>query len=143
MTTPLPIADDPGRTPALLSDAAAFVDRYHRHPTLLRDGQGWSLCVALRPTDSPDALWLRLHDGRIVDLRAASANPTDPKYAADVTVHAPHSILRDILRLRTLPNEPYLFGDLWVDGPQADFLRLDYVVTTLATSAESNALGAA
>jgi hypothetical protein len=39
--------------------------------------------------------------------------------------------LEEVLRLRLGPNEPYLFGELTVQGPEADFVRLDYIATEL------------
>jgi hypothetical protein len=39
--------------------------------------------------------------------------------------------LCDVLELRRDPNEPYLFGELVVRGPEADFLRLDYIASKL------------
>jgi hypothetical protein len=39
--------------------------------------------------------------------------------------------LCDVLELRRDPNEPYLFGELVVRGPEADFLRLDYIASRL------------
>ncbi len=53
---------------------------------------------------------------------------------ADVTVRASCAILLDVLELRRSPNEPYLFGELTVQGPEAHFVRLDYIATTLGPS---------
>lgn len=112
----------------LLDAAVSFAELYHRSEALLRDNRGWSLTIALLATDSQDAVWLRVDDGQIAEVKPVHA-------PADIVVRAECRVLRDILRLERLPNEPYLFGELVVEGPEPDFLRLDYILTSLAGAA--------
>jgi hypothetical protein len=44
-------------------------------------------------------------------------------------VKAEEATLLDILEFRRDQNEPFLFGELTIQGAEAYFLRLDYVVT--------------
>lgn len=113
---------------ALLVDALSFVAKYHQSAALLQDNRGWSLSIALIATDSQEAVWLRVDDGRAVEVKPLCA-------PSDIVVRAELEVLRDILRLERLPNEPYLFGELTVQGPEPDFLRLDYILTSLAGAA--------
>src|SRR5262249_15301448 len=64
-------------------------------------------------------------DGGRVTAVAQQAGP------ADLVISADAATLEDILELRRNPNEPYLFGELTVRGPERDFLRLDYIATRL------------
>jgi hypothetical protein len=120
----------------LLSAAAWLRARYHRHAALVDDGRGWSLRIALLPSDHAEGVTLEVREGRIHDIapyragRDGDSELTAP--AGDVVIRGCQSLLVDILRLRQSPSEPYLFGELGVDGPEADFLRLDYIVATLA-----------
>ena len=65
-----------------------------------------------------------LRDGRIDQISGE---------AADATLEITGGIdtLCDVLTLRRDPNEPYLFGELSVMGAEADFVRLDYIVSRL------------
>lgn len=110
-------------------ELAAFIARYHENQALVREQKGWHLTLALECTDSDEAVWLRIADGLAVELRELQATGAPPQ--SDVVVRAERAILRDILALRRLPSEPYLFGELLVRGPEPDFLRLDYIVSAL------------
>lgn len=110
-------------------ELAAFITRYHENQALVRDQKGWDLTLLLECTDSGEAVWLRISDGIAVEVRELTA--ADPPLRSDVVVRAERSILSDILALRRLPSEPYLFGELLVRGPEPDFLRLDYIVSAL------------
>ena len=54
-----------------------------------------------------------------------------PADAPTLVVSADQRTLEGVLRLRLGPNEPYLFGELTVRGPEADFVRLDYIASVL------------
>lgn len=111
------------------ADARFFVDCYHADGSLLSEQKGWSLTLALECTDVEEALWVRFTDGAVVEVRSFPSSAAVP--VSDLTIRAERSILSDILRLRRLPSEPYLFGDLLVSGPEPDYLRLDYIVSAL------------
>jgi hypothetical protein len=114
----------------LHAEAAAFVARYHANSALLADQNGWDVSIALQATDTGEAVWLRVADGVVVEIRAIVSPSSVP--AADIVVSAERSMLSDILGLRRLPSEPYLFGELLVRGPEPDFLRIDYIVSALS-----------
>jgi putative sterol carrier protein len=75
-------------------------------------------------TDTGETITLQIKNGRVV-------NWFDTITDVDLIVSAEATVLFDILEFRLDPNEPYLFGELTVQGPEAHFLRLDYVVTKL------------
>jgi putative sterol carrier protein len=107
----------------LAAAAEHFVAVYHARPPLVAEQAGWRCVIGLRTTEG-HAVTVRVEDGRITAV-AVEAEP------ADLVVTADADTLEDILRLRRSPNEPYLFGELTVQGPERDFLRLDYIATRL------------
>lgn len=108
-----------------LSQAALrFRDAYHARPDLVAEQADWSRTIALVATDTGESVAVRITEGRIVECRADSI-------VGDVVITAEAQTLCDILDLRQGPNEPYLFGDLIVCGPETDFLRLDYLTARL------------
>lgn len=125
----------------LCQAAHALAQRYHAQPQLVRDQQGWSRAIALCADDCDDAVCLQIDDGHV----AAISNPAlrdSARSAAssappDVVIRGSQALLQRILRLQQLPSEPYLFGEIIVEGPEPDFLRLDYIVTTLAQRSAS------
>lgn len=102
---------------------AVFLDAYRARPVLVAQQAGWSPTIALRATDTGAGAGVRFTDGRAAPLEGAAA-PT-------LVVSADQRTLEGVLRLRLGPNEPYLFGELTVQGPEADFVRLDYIATEL------------
>jgi hypothetical protein len=131
-----PAAPDPSRDTgpahALLRATERFAAAYSARPQLVAEQADWSPRILLRtpsyagPVDGGQAVAVQVVRGRIADI-AQQPQRLD----ADVTVTAELGVLIDVLELRTSPNEPYLFGELAVDGPEADFLRLDYLVSSL------------
>jgi hypothetical protein len=115
----------------LYEDAAAFVRRYHACEKLVREQADWSLVITLFAEDSGEAVRLHVASGRVVAIRAEEPGAAASGALPRILVRADAATLSDILRLRKLPNEPYLFGELTVQGPEPDFLRLDYVVSSL------------
>ena len=125
-----------------LSQAAHWLaDHYHRQVDLLAEQRGWNLRLTLLADDEAQGTTLQLVDGRIAAIAShdppsghAPDGPADPlpQPSCDVLIRGHHALLRDILLLRQTPSEPYLFGDLIVQGPEPDFLRLDYIVSTLS-----------
>jgi hypothetical protein len=113
----------------LVQDAAAFVARYHARTALVDEQSGWNLSITLCATDTAETVVLRILDGRVVEV-ATPAAPTAAS-ACRIVVSAAQEVLSDVLQLRRLANEPYLYGELLVQGPEPDFLRLDYIVSTL------------
>jgi putative sterol carrier protein len=79
-----------------------------------------------RAARTPAAVRVRFVDGR---PRVEAAD--DP---ATLVVSSDERTLCDVLRLQLSPNEPYLFGELTVQGPEADFVRLDYIAMELCPS---------
>lgn len=117
----------------MIAEAALkFRDRYHAREDLVAENSDWSPTIALVATDTGESLVMTLKAGRVT-----SAAPLDPARGTErpsaptLIVSAVAQVLRDILDLKLGPNDPYLFGDLVVRGPEADFLRLDYLASRL------------
>ena len=100
-----------------------FVAAYHARSELVAEQRDWDCAIRLLAEDSGATLDLRIRAGRVEEHGA----DTPP----DLVVRADATVLLDILEFRRDPNEPYLFGELLVEGPEAHFLRLDYVVSRL------------
>jgi hypothetical protein len=107
----------------LLQSLERFMEAYHARHDLVAEQRGWSPTIALVASDTGAAARARVDDGRIVAL--------DEGAAGDVVIRADEATLRDVLELRRSANEPYVFGELVVEGAEADFLRLDYITTVL------------
>lgn len=109
----------------MITEAALrFRDAYHARADLVAENADWSPTIALVASDTGEALALKLTAGRVVECCTHTRE-------GDVVITATAQTLCDILELRVGPNGPYLFGDLVVRGPEADFLRLDYLATRL------------
>lgn len=106
---------------ALADALARFVERYQADTDLVADMRGWSCGIRLETEDEGSSVYLDIAHGRVVRL---GVEPLP--YSLVVRAHL--QILLDILEFRRDPNEPYLFGELTIQGPEDDFLRLDYVV---------------
>ena len=102
----------------------AFVDSYHACDKLVAEQSGWSCGICLEAQDSSDVVYLNVEDGRVVYIG------TDASYRA-LVIRSEVAVLLDILEFRRDPNEPYLFGELTVQGTEEDFMRLDYIATKL------------
>ena len=100
---------------------AVFLGAYRARPALVAQQAGWSPTIALRAIDTGASVRVRFADGR-PQLDADAGPPT-------LVVSSDQRTLEEVLRLRLGPNEPYLFGELTVQGPEADFVRLDYIAT--------------
>ena len=107
----------------LESALAVFLEAYRARPALVAQQAGWSPTIALCATDTGASASVRFADGR--PLRGADSGPPT------LVVSSDQRTLEEVLRLRLGPNEPYLFGELTVQGPEADFVRLDYIATEL------------
>lgn len=126
------MSDRPSSLSSPLSDAACeLAAQYHAQPQLVADQRGWSRAISLCANDSADAVRLEITDGWVSAITPAAE--LEPSAApAHVVIRGPQALLQRILHLRQPPSEPYLFGELTVEGPEPDFLRLDYIVTSLA-----------
>ena len=102
---------------------ASFVRAYEARPDLVAEQRDWSPIIALAATDAPARATVALHHGRVA--------PTADAAEATLEISGPLATLCDVLELRRDPNEPYLFGELVVRGPEADFVRLDYLASRL------------
>jgi putative sterol carrier protein len=101
-----------------------FVSLYHASPALVADQAGWRCSILLAAADSGERIGLRVEDGRVVSIGEHDVRP-------DLIVTAPSDVLLEILELRRDPSEPYMFGELTVQGEERHFTRLDYVMTSL------------
>ena len=109
---------------SLLTAARAFCAAYHARSGLAQGFAGWTKTIALVASDSGAAVAVHIADGQLVACVEGEA-------AGDVVITSDEQTLREILELKRGPNEPYLFGDLLVRGPEEDFLRLDYISSVL------------
>jgi hypothetical protein len=103
---------------------ASFVDAYHARPELVAEQRGWSPVIVLAANDAGARVVVALDDGRVARVGDAAGNAT-------LEITGGLDTLCDVLTLRRDPNEPYLFGELSVLGAEADFVRLDYIVSRL------------
>lgn len=101
-----------------------FVSLYHANHALVTGQSSWSCSIVLEADDSHERIGLRVERGRVVRVGDADDRP-------DLIVTAPSAVLVEILELRRDPSEPYMFGELTVQGEERHFTRLDYVVTSL------------
>jgi hypothetical protein len=102
-----------------------FLRAYQLRPALVAEQRGWSPIIALAATDTGARATVALTDGQVACVGSTQDTP------ATLEISAAEEVLCDVLELRRDPNEPYLFGELLVRGPEADFLRLDYIASRL------------
>ena len=108
----------------LLTALHEFVAVYHGAENLVAQHKDWDSRVSLVAADTGESINLQVRNGHV----SAIGKPLE---AADLVVTADEQILLDILELRRDPNEPYMFGELTVQGEEGHFMRLDYIVTML------------
>jgi hypothetical protein len=108
----------------LVEALAFFLDAYQARPELVAEQRGWSPIILLAANDAVARVAVALEDGRVVPVHG------DPSEAT-LEITGGIDTLCDVLTLRRDPNEPYLFGELSVMGAEADFVRLDYIVSRL------------
>ena len=103
---------------------AHFLAAYEARPELVEEQRGWSPVIALAASDAAARVVVSLEDGRVARLDGTPAPAT-------LQITGGLDTLCDVLMLKRDPNEPYLFGELSVQGAEADFVRLDYIVSRL------------
>ena len=109
---------------SLETAARAFVERYHGDARLCAEQADWDCSLRLEASDAPQQVGIDVRKGRVTALGPQAES-------ADLVVTAPLRTLLDILELRLNPNQPYLFGELTLRGAEDDFMRVDYVASTL------------
>ena len=109
---------------ALVEALGNFVNRYQGNKALVAEMRGWSCGICLETVDDLHCVCLGIEDGQVVTLGDASL-----PYA--LVIRSDLEVLLDVLEFRRDPNEPYLFGELTIQGAEDDFMRLDYMVTRL------------
>lgn len=107
--------------------ARAFVERYHADAKLCGEQADWDCRVLLQASDATEQVALGIRKGRVESL-------TECDGPANLIVTASLRTLVDILQLRLNPNQPYLFGELTLQGEEADFMRVDYVASRLCAA---------
>jgi putative sterol carrier protein len=108
----------------LLTALRAFVAIYHEAHSLVEQNKDWDSRVSLVAADSGESINLQVRNGQVTAIG-------EPLQEVDLVITANENILLDILELRRDPNEPYMFGELTVQGDERHFMRLDYIVTML------------
>ena len=107
----------------LRNAAILFLAAYHARGELVAGQAAWNCVIALQ---TPlEKLSIAVVDGRATIVEEAGA---------DIVVSASEDVMIDVLELRRDPSAPYLFGELAVRGPEKHFMRLDYVVSALASA---------
>lgn len=101
-----------------------FVQLYHDNTQLVQDYHDWTCTICLVANDSNSRMTLQIVEGKVENTNNSDGD-------ADLIITTGEQMLLDILELRLDPNEPYLFGELTVQGPEEHFLKLDYIVTML------------
>ncbi|MEO5694373.1 MAG: SCP2 sterol-binding domain-containing protein [Usitatibacter sp.] len=112
----------------LATSARAFVHRYQADEGLKADHRDWNCTLSLQANDDPQRVGIVIVAGEVQSLLVGAG-------AADLVVSAPLATLVEILELRLNPNQPYLFGELTLQGEEADFMRVDYIASTLCAHA--------
>lgn len=101
-----------------------FVTSYHAKDDLVSAYDNWSCAIALVASDSDETVGLQIENGRVTDMQKVPEE-------VDLLITSESSVLYDILEFRRDPNEPYMFGELTVQGPEEHFMRLDYIMSML------------
>ena len=101
-----------------------FVESYHADDALVAEQSSWSCGISFEAQDSSESVYLDVEDGRVVHIGGTPSHRS-------LVIRSDLAVLLDILEFRRDPNEPYLFGELTVQGAEEDFMRLDYIVTRL------------
>lgn len=101
-----------------------FVKAYHGNQNLVNEQAGWDCAIVLVASDSKESVALQIENGRVDKIGTELEE-------VDLVITSNHEVLLDILELRRDPNEPYMFGELTIQGPEDHFMRLDYVMTVL------------
>ena len=109
---------------ALLDPLQRFVNLYHQDEKLSKDYSNWHCSICLVASDSKETIHLQIEGGLVTQIGSQPES-------IDLTVTAEEEVLTDILELHRDPNEPYIFGELTVQGEEEHFMRLDYIVSTL------------
>jgi hypothetical protein len=104
-----------------------FIGRYHADAGLVDDHADWDCRLLLVAADTREMVPLVIAAGRVTETVAMVDD-------VKLVVTADEAVLLDVLELRRDPNEPYLFGELTIEGSEADFMRLDYLVTKLCVA---------
>ena len=110
----------------LVKALATFLRAYVARPQLVGQQQGWSPTIELRAIDTSATVSIPFVDGVPQPWRSDSGAS-----APTLVVSSDERTLCEVLELRLSPNEPYLFGELTVQGPEADFIRLDYIASEI------------
>jgi hypothetical protein len=100
-----------------------FLDAYRARPALVAQQAGWSPTIALRATDTGASARVRFADGR--PQPDADAGPPT------LVVSSDQRTLEEVLRLRLGPERAVPLRRADVQGPEADFVRLDYIASEL------------
>lgn len=101
-----------------------FVSSYHANQELVSAYDNWNCSIALLASDSQETVGLQIENGRVINMEQSAEE-------VDLLITSDADVLYDILEFRRDPNEPYMFGELIVQGPEEHFLRLDYIMAML------------
>ena len=92
-----------------------------RLPSMIRD---WNRTLSVHATDLADDFTLTTNMGQVSVVFGAPAAP-------DLVIQSTADILTQVFYGELSPNEPYNAGTLRLLGPEADIVRLDFVIAML------------
>lgn len=120
----------------MLEATENFITAYHANAALCADYADWDCVICLQADDADQQVTLTIRGGKIQLLSPLANEPANAPTTAlakeyDLTVNAARQTLIDILELKLNPNQPYLFGELTLQGEESDFMRVDYIVGML------------
>jgi len=102
----------------------SFAESCNGNARLMAMIKDWNRVMHIRATD------LGAEASLITSGGAVSASPGAPA-AADLVLSADADILTQIFYGELSPNDPYNAGTLRIQGPEADIVRLDFVIAML------------
>lgn len=101
-----------------------FAKRLRGHERLSAMNRDWQRRIAIVPTDDAPMCSLFVAG---VDVSLADYHEDE----CDIILYAPSVVLKQIFAGELSPTEPYMSGDLRVQGSQEDMMRLDFVTLIL------------
>ena len=102
----------------------SFARSCNENTSLMGMIKDWNRTMHIRATDLGTDATLVTRDGEVT---TATGAPT----SADLALQSTADILTQIFYGEVSPNTPYNEGTLRIQGPEADIVRLDFVIAML------------
>ncbi len=98
----------------------AFQTNYQGNARLQEMNRGWDRVIRIEVKEHPDVFTLILENG---ELRLEEESDRQPQ----IVVQGDSEVVASVFFGELAPTEPYLKGELTVNGSQEDVLRLDFI----------------